>query len=305
MFRLLVAICFCTMRSGVGAKHLSTTELLIQKIETLAQKVDELSQDNIQLRLAILNESKHGDNTPHRRSTVNSTSDGPNHTLMPDGYTKIKFGRNCGGMLAEDVTWIILCGISILSMQAGFAFVEIGSVQTTNVVSIMMKNLCDLCVGAFVFWAFGWGISQGHSFHGLFGTSQFVGYGVGDHARWFFLFSFAATAATIDSGAIAGRFSFICYLLISAQVTMWTFPVVSHWVWASGGLLSKYGYIDFAGSSAVHVVGAVSGYCSAWWVGPRHGMYSRSGNSSTSHTLYRNETTTNPGDRLSEKVPAS
>jgi ammonia channel protein AmtB len=94
-----------------------------------------------------------------------------------------------------------------------------------------------------------------------------------DYNLWFFQYSFAATASTIDSGAVAGRFSFDAYVLLSFFLTGWTYPVVVHWVWANGGILSNLGYIDFAGSSVVHVVGGASGLVAAWWVGPRHGRF--------------------------------
>lgn len=179
------------------------------------------------------------------------------------------------GFSSEDSGWILSSAIVVMSMQGGFALVEAGGVKKTNSVNIMMKNVSDLCIGAFAFWFFGWSFAYGSSSdsNSFIGSGEYAGDGLRSVGMWFFQFSFAATASTIDSGAVAERFKFLPYLCLSFFMTAWIYPVVAHWVWTPEGFLASWGFYDFAGSGVVHLVGGCSGLIAASWVGPRINRY--------------------------------
>lgn len=175
-----------------------------------------------------------------------------------------------------DLMWVVIAGILVFFMQAGFTLVETGFTRSKNTGNILMKNLMDFCIGSVAFWAIGYTIMYGDS-EGVFGS--FIG-----KPSWFFdnpaemhsLFFqtvFAATAATIVSGAIAERTKFSTYLIFSLLMTLIIYPISGHWVWQSGGWLAKLGFIDFAGSTVVHSVGGWASLVAAFLVGPRLGKY--------------------------------
>ncbi|KAI5719122.1 hypothetical protein M8J76_005502 [Diaphorina citri] len=143
-------------------------------------------------------------------------------------------------------------------MQAGFACLESGSIHSKNVTNILLKNFLDMFICCIFYWGIGYSLaySPGNQFLGL---SHWGGVGVtGDQmSHWFFQFIFAATAATILSGAVAERCNFIAYIVYSAVISGITYPIVSHWVWSDEGWLNKLGYSDFAGSGALVGVGAL------------------------------------------------
>jgi len=194
---------------------------------------------------------------------------------------------------ALDTTWLLLAAFLVFFMQAGFAMVEAGFVRTKNVANILMKNVLDCSLGAIAFWAVGWGFaygfSEGGSSNGFIGTSQFFlgGDFGGDYAGWIFQFAFAATAATIVSGAMAERTAFHGYLFYTVFITAIIYPVVVHWAWSGDGWLTAFpndgdpigtnGYMDFAGSGVVHMVGGFAGLMGAIIVGPRLGKYTSGG----------------------------
>ena len=193
---------------------------------------------------------------------------------------------------AVDTVWILVAAFLVFFMQAGFAMVETGFTRAKNACNIMMKNLMDFSVGSIAFWAVGFGIMFGADRMGLFGTSGFF-LSVGDPstqeglwqmAFWMFQVVFAATAATIVSGAMAERTKFSGYLIYSAVVTALIYPVVGHWIWG-GGWLSKLGMVDFAGSSVVHSVGGWAALAGAVVLGPRLGKYARNGKRKVSRAL--------------------
>lgn len=178
-----------------------------------------------------------------------------------------------------DVVWMLVCGFRVFSMQGGFALLESGVVRKMHVVSVMLKNLGDVMFGGFAWWALGYGIAFGN---GDKETSGFMNDAVGDRlffaepydfAFWFFQYSFAATATTIVSGMIAERASISFYLYTSLFITGIVYPVVVHWVWNPAGWLAKEGYVDFAGSSVVHVVGGFAGLAYIQVLGPRTGRF--------------------------------
>ncbi len=177
-----------------------------------------------------------------------------------------------------DMIWLLLAAALVFFMQAGFAMVEIGLTRAKNSGNIIMKNLMDFSVGALFYWAIGWALMYGTSVAGLFGFSQFfVG---GDDPTlfrdWMFQVVFAATAATIVSGAMAERTKFSAYLFYSVVLSALIYPISGHWIWG-GGWLASLGFHDFAGSTVVHSVGGWAALMGTLALGPRIGKYVRSG----------------------------
>lgn len=159
----------------------------------------------------------------------------------------------CGnGRQPNDVAWLLSTGMSVLSMQAGFALLESGSVRSLNSVNELFKNCADLTLGILVWWMCGWGLAYGQDFHGFIGTGAFLPDQGLDYEMFFFQGVFASTAATIDSGAVVERMPLSVYIALSALMTGFTYPVVAHWAWHPQGWLAQLGYIDFAGASVVH-----------------------------------------------------
>jgi ammonium transporter, Amt family len=188
--------------------------------------------------------------------------------------------------VAIDTIWILMAAFLVFFMQAGFAMVETGFTRAKNACNIMMKNLMDFAVGSVVFWAVGFGVMFGTSAFGVFGTSGFflstgdpsTGEGLWQFAFWIFQAVFAATAATIVSGAMAERTKFKSYMAYSAMITALIYPVAGHWIWGEGWLAAK-GMIDFAGSTVVHSTGGWAALAGAILLGPCIGKYSPDGSS--------------------------
>jgi len=165
-----------------------------------------------------------------------------------------------------DTIYLLVMGGRVIAMQSGFGMLEAAYVRPMNAANIMMKNLMDMQIGALAFYFFGYGIAYGgETVPSLEETSV-------DWAMWFCQFSYATTAATIDSGALAGRVSFVPYLLLSFVVTGLIYPLCVRWTWG-GGWLGEMGYLDFAGGSIVHLVGGVSALVCALVCGPRIGRF--------------------------------
>ncbi len=187
---------------------------------------------------------------------------------------------------AIDTVWTLIAAFLVFFMQAGFAMVESGFTRAKNACNIMMKNLMDFSVGVLAFWLVGFGIMFGASKAGLFGTDGFLlssadpstAEGLWQFVYWLFQSVFAATAATIVSGAMAERTKFHSYLIYSVFITALIYPVVGHWIWG-GGWLSDKGIIDFAGSTVVHSVGGWAALAGAIVLGPRLGKYNKDGSS--------------------------
>ena len=181
---------------------------------------------------------------------------------------------------AVDTIWTLLAAALVFFMQAGFAMVETGFTRAKNAGNIIMKNLMDFSLGTLVFWMFGFGLMFAGD--GLFigGFDFFIR---GDYSNTipssaFVIFQtvFCATAATIVSGAMAERTKFSSYCLYSVVISALVYPVSGHWIWG-GGWLSQMGFHDFAGSTAVHMVGGVAAIVGAKMLGPRIGKYSKDG----------------------------
>lgn len=176
-------------------------------------------------------------------------------------------------------------------MQPGFAMVETGFTRAKNAGNIVMKNFMDLCLGSIVFWIIGFGLMFGTDIGGLLGTPDFFvqnDYGASYPSWAFFIFQtvFCATAATIVSGAMAERTKFFVYCMYSILISAIIYPISGHWIWG-GGWLAEMGFHDFAGSTAVHMVGGVAALVGAKLLGPRIGKYNADGsvNAIPGHSL--------------------
>ncbi|OAL75759.1 ammonium transporter [Acinetobacter sp. SFB] len=187
--------------------------------------------------------------------------------------------------LSLDSVWVVMGGILVFFMQAGFAMVESGSVRSKNTVNVLMKNYMDACLGGLVFWLIGFGLMFGVNASGWIGTSHFAP-NVMDDWHWnllFFQMMFAATATTIASGAMAERIHFMAYVVSAAVVSGLIYPVFGSWAWGSifegSGWLKALGFIDFAGSTVVHSIGGWVALAGIIVLGPRLGRFGRHGQS--------------------------
>lgn len=186
-----------------------------------------------------------------------------------------------------DTLWVLLGTALVFFMQAGFAMVETGFTRAKNAGNIIMKNLMDFSCGSVVFWLIGYGLmyNSGNGFVG--GIDFFIrgSYDTGSIPLWahvMFNTVFCATAATIVSGAMAERTKFSSYLIYSIVISTIVYPISGHWIWGGGWLSSlsignATGFIDYAGSTAVHMVGGVAALVGAKILGPRIGKYSKTG----------------------------
>jgi Amt family ammonium transporter len=180
----------------------------------------------------------------------------------------------------------------VLFMQAGFALVEAGFNSAKNALNIMFKNFIDLCAGVLVYWLIGYGLMYGAPLIG-----GFLGWGgvgvtqtppepaagsLNPQVDWLFQVAFAATAATIVSGAVAGRIKIPAYLIYSIVITAIIYPISGYWKWG-GGWLNELGFHDFAGSLVVHAVGGFAGLAGAMVLGPRIGRFGKDGVSLPPH----------------------
>ena len=188
---------------------------------------------------------------------------------------------------AVDTAWLLIAGFLVFFMQAGFAMLTAGFVRSQETANILMKNMIDACVGGISFWLVGWAFAYGVSD----ASNEFIGLGnfalneFDDYAGWFFQFAFAAAAATIVAGALAGRTKYSAYLIYTVVITGFIYPVVVHWGWDSTTWMGAFsddtwlgnGYMDFAGSGIVHTVGGIAGLMGAIAVGARLGKYGPNG----------------------------
>lgn len=174
-----------------------------------------------------------------------------------------------------DIGWILLGAALVFFMQAGFAMVETGLTRAKNAGNIVMKNLMDFCIGTPIYWFIGFGIMFGGT-GALFGGIDLFCLKQDDYAMMIFQTVFCATSATIVSGAMAERTKFSSYCIYSALISLFVYPISGHWVWG-GGWLQSMGFHDFAGSTAVHMVGGVAAFIGAAILGPRIGKYDKDG----------------------------
>lgn len=190
-----------------------------------------------------------------------------------------------------NILWTLLAACLVFWMQAGFAFVESGFTRAKSAAHIMMKNMLDMSIGALSYWALGFGLMFGVSTAVYVGGDHFflspdngTADGQWEYTFWMFQVVFAATAATIVSGAMAERTRFQGYLIYSVVISALIYPVFGHWAWGtlllsdqSGAWLANVGFLDFAGSTVVHSVGAWAALAGAIVVGPRIGKFDAQG----------------------------
>ena len=198
-------------------------------------------------------------------------------------------GTVSGLNVSLDTVWVLVTAALVMFMQPGFAMVEAGFTRSKNTANILMKNLMDFAIGSIVFWFIGYTIMFGEDIGGFIGkVSLFFNSngvdGIPDKASLMFQTVFAATAATIVSGAMAERTKFSAYMVYSVVITLIIYPISGHWVWG-GGWLSKLGFHDFAGSTVVHSVGAWMGLAGATMVGARIGKYNGKAKAIPGHNL--------------------
>ncbi len=202
--------------------------------------------------------------------------------------------------VAIDTIWVLIAGCLVMWMQAGFALVETGLTRAKNAVNICMKNLLDFCFGSVAYWVLGFSIMFGYGGDNndyIGGTSAMflketpleIKQADGSmkattnldslswttvplEAKFFFQLVFAATTATIVSGAMAERTKFTSYMIYSFIVSLVIYPISGHWIWGGGWLASK-GFWDFAGSTVVHSLGGWLSLIGALIIGPRLGKY--------------------------------
>ena len=191
-----------------------------------------------------------------------------------------------------NLLWTLVAAILVMFMQAGFAMVEAGFTRAKNAANIIMKNLLDFAAGSPVYFLVGFALMFGADAAGLVGTSGFALGGIDSSTPegqwnltfWFFQSVFAATSATIVSGALAERTRFPAYVAASIVISALIYPISGHWAWGNlwlgdegAGWLASMGFIDFAGSSVVHAVGGWIGLAGAMILGPRIGKYGPDG----------------------------
>lgn len=193
--------------------------------------------------------------------------------------------------MSLDQLWILISASLVFLMQGGFLCLESGLVRSRNAELVAMKNFVDWALCNLLFFAVGFGLMFGTSFHGWIGVDLFLLRELelaspSTPGPWlFFLFqlAFAGTAATIVSGAIAGRASLAAYVAATVAMTIVVYPVIGHWVWGGALVpdnrpwLAELGFLDFAGSTVVHSTGAWFALAAAWRIGPRQGRFSATG----------------------------
>ncbi len=192
--------------------------------------------------------------------------------------------KSTGELAASlDALWVLIAAALVFFMQAGFAMVETGFTRHKNTVNILSKNLIDFAFGSILFWVIGFSLMFGLDQAGFIGMPDLFfsnGWEGSIPAEAFLIFQtvFAATAATIVSGAVAERIEFKSYLIYSIIITAVIYPISGHWVWG-GGWLSQMAtpFHDFAGSTVVHSVGGWIALAGAIVLGPRIGKYDKSG----------------------------
>lgn len=206
--------------------------------------------------------------------------------------------ENFVSQVTLDTLWVMIAGFLVFFMNTGFGLVETGLAQSKNTVNILSKNFIVFAVATLAFYLLGWGImfGNGNSFFGTQGALLLQGMdnspatgeayqgvysaiswaGVPLSAKFFFQLVFAATAATIVSGAVAERIKYISFILFAFFLVLLIYPVVGHWIWG-GGFLADMGFHDFAGSTVVHSVGGWCALTGAIILGPRCGKYRKDG----------------------------
>ncbi len=194
-----------------------------------------------------------------------------------------------------DTMWVMVAGMLVFFMNAGFAMLETGFCRQKNAVNVLAKNLIVFALSTIAYWAIGfalmfsdgngligtsggfflWNVADnspatGEAYKGIFSALNWTG--VPLNAKFFFQLVFAGTTATIVSGAVAERIRFLDFLIFSLLLVGIAYPITGHWIWG-GGWLAKAGFYDFSGSTAIHSVGGWAALMGAAFLGPRIGKY--------------------------------
>ena len=192
--------------------------------------------------------------------------------------------------VAINSIWVILAGVLVMFMQAGFAFLEIGFSRGKNAGTVIAKILTNFSIAAVMYWAIGFAFAFGNG--DLIGTSGFFLSGYGDplktfgvmglsdatiESKWFFQFVFCAVSLAIVWGTTLERIKFGVYVIYAVVFAGFIYPIASHWVFGGGWLQSSIGMQDFAGSTAVHLIGATGALAVLLQLGPRRGKYAADG----------------------------
>ena len=178
-------------------------------------------------------------------------------------------------------TWYLLGAVLVFFMGAGFAMVETGFTRAKNAGNIIMKNFMDFCIGTIFFILLGYGIMNSENYlFGLIGMptyQMFTDFNDFNWSNFFFQLVFCGTCATIVSGAMAERTKFSAYCIYSAVISAVVYPIEAGWVWNAQGWLAQLGFVDFAGSAVIHMVGGISAFIGAALLGARIGKYGKDG----------------------------
>lgn len=209
---------------------------------------------------------------------------------------QLQLEADCGDGQAYTVNtqfFLVVMGSLVIFMQAGFALLEAGSIGVQSVVNILFKNINDMLLGALLWWAVGYAFAYGNNpSYPFIGDSGYFLQHVGlcEYANWFFQWTFAATAVTIVSGAVAGRLSMKAYFGYTILIAGFVYPTTVHWTWSSDAWLAEGDddggyYRDFAGSGIVHVTGGISALVGAYILGPRKGVFEDGQGKPHAHSL--------------------
>jgi Amt family ammonium transporter len=211
--------------------------------------------------------------------------------LNASGTTALASGRSL------DIFYLLVGSFLVFFMQVGFCFLEVGCVSAKNTKHVLIKNVCDACISAITYYVCGYGFaflgdhpfigSSGFFFMDTFYTDSSLAYNGQAYVSWLFQWAFAATAATIVTGAVAERISFYAYIVYAFFLTGFIYPVAVHWLWSKAGwasmtndpsnLLFGVGAVDFAGSGVIHMTGGVAALVGCIFLGPRQGRFGLNG----------------------------
>jgi len=194
--------------------------------------------------------------------------------------TQLLYANDAQAQNNLNIVWIIVSTALVFLMQAGFTALEAGLVRAKNSINVAVKNFSDLAFAMIAYFICGFALMFGTTWSGFLGTDNFfLTLTTEPYDYSFFIFQavFAGTAATIVSGAVAERMQFGGYLFISSVLSALVYPISGHWIWGDGGWLSEMGFVDFAGSTVVHSLGAWVGLIGAWLLGPRLDRFDENG----------------------------
>jgi Amt family ammonium transporter len=273
---------------------------------------------NKKIKRTTINENEN-ENEQQKHSKMCQSSSRTNNNNNDKPYFKCRYERELSVVEREshataalgdydymimadgNALWLLLGAYLVFFMQSGFALLEAGCVRAKNTKNILLKNVLDACMGALIWWGFGWPLAYGSDQNEFIGGADYYGgffmsdqeqADAGMYALWLFQWAFAATAATIVSGAVAERCSIPAYATYTVFLTGFVYPVAAHWGWSTGGWLSAFylgddgeydpqtggnGLIDFAGSGIVHMTGGGAALMGAIFLGPRTGRFAEDG----------------------------